>query len=152
MTRRFERLYQGTPDQEGLYRRETLIPTLRTLEALCGRRPAAIVTGRPRGDAETFLERFELTQYLPVVVTMEDAALKPDPAPVQRALDLLGVKRAWMIGDTVDDLRAARGAEVVPLGILTPHEATPASTRAQLDAAGAARVLTDLDELLELLS
>ena len=152
VTRRFEQLYQGTSTREGLYLRETLIPSLDLIQALCARFPAAIVTGRPKGDAQTFLERFMLTPYFQAVVTMEDAELKPSPAPVKLALSQLGVERAWMIGDTVDDLRAARGAGVVPLGILTPAEPSPADTRAQLERAGAARVFTCLAELLELLS
>ncbi len=41
---------------------------------------------------------------------MEDATPKPDPAPVRLALERLGVATAWMLGDTPDDLAAARGA------------------------------------------
>ena len=57
-----------------------------------------------------------------------------------------------MIGDTVDDIRAARGAAVIPLGVLAPAEPAPDLARNQLLSAGAARVLTQLDDLLELLS
>lgn len=165
VTRRFELIYQGPKlesttlestehhtTRSGLYLREQMIPTLEQMTALCERLPAAIVTGRPRRDAEMFLGRFGLTHLFSAVVTMEDARLKPDPEPVQLALSQLGVERAWMIGDTVDDIRAARGAAVVPLGVLAPAEPSPDLARDQLLSAGAARVLTQLDDLLELLS
>ncbi len=73
---------------------------------------------------------------------MEDAPLKPDPAPRSRlALARLGVTRAWMIGDTPDDVRAARAAGVVPLGVVAPGERRGGPPPSLL-AAGAARVLS----------
>jgi phosphoglycolate phosphatase-like HAD superfamily hydrolase len=51
------------------------------------------------------------------------------------------------VGDTPDDLRAARAADVVPLGIAAPGDTDPAP----LWSAGAARVLDSLDQLMELL-
>jgi phosphoglycolate phosphatase-like HAD superfamily hydrolase len=70
---------------------------------------------------------------------MEDAPLKPDPAPVRLALSQLGVSRAWFVGDTPDDARAARSAGALPLGVLAPGEHDPLP----LHRAGAGRVLTD---------
>lgn len=155
VTERFERIYQGDAegtDTSGLYLREQMIPSLKLMAELCQRLPAAIVTGRPRRDAEMFLNRFELADLFLAVITMEDARLKPDPEPVELALSKLGVERAWMIGDTVDDIRAARDAGVVPLGVLAPAEPAPDTARARLLSSGAARVLTRLEDLLELLS
>src|SRR5690606_34690617 len=123
--------------------RETLLCDRALLERLAKRLPLGIVTGRPRHDAERFLAQMELADLFGVVICMEDAPLKPDPAPVLAALAAPGVTRAWLVGDTPDDVRAARGAAVLPLGF----HAAPAS----LIGAGAARVLTTLDELEELL-
>jgi phosphoglycolate phosphatase-like HAD superfamily hydrolase len=81
---------------------------------------------------------------------MEDAARKPDPAPVRLALTRLGVRRAWMVGNTPDDIRAAAGASVVPFGIVAPGDDLTA-TAAALTGAGAARVLDQLADLEELL-
>lgn len=77
----------------------------------------AVVTGRPRVDAERFLDRFGLRAAFDAVICREHAPLKPDPAPVRLALQQLGVGRAWMLGDTVDDANAASAAGVLPLGI-----------------------------------
>jgi phosphoglycolate phosphatase-like HAD superfamily hydrolase len=51
-----------------------------------------------------------------------------------------------MIGDTPDDIRAARGAGVVPLGVRAPCDTTPATADA-LAHAGAARVLPSIEAL-----
>jgi phosphoglycolate phosphatase-like HAD superfamily hydrolase len=74
-------------------------------------------------------------------VAADDAPLKPDPAPVRAALRALGVERAWMLGDTPDDARAARAAGVLPVGVIPPGEPADSATRDALERAGAGRVL-----------
>ena len=147
VTERFESIYQGTEDEPGLRRHESLIVDRSVIEAFAKKRPLALVTGRPLGDTERFLREQKIGDLFDVLVTMGDAPAKPDPAPVRLALERLGVKRAWMIGDTPDDVRAARDAGVIPFGVLAPREA-PETTDVLLRA-GAARVLDSLDELLE---
>lgn len=150
VTERFERLYQGSDDVPGLYERERALLGGELLGKLAERFRLAIVTGRPRADALGFLERFSLTEHFEVVVTREDAPLKPDPAPVQLALERLGVQAAWMLGDTPDDLLAARQAGVLPLGVLAPG-CDPIRERDVLQSAGAARVLDRTEDLMPLL-
>lgn len=147
VTETFEGLYQGNPTVKGLWETETLLVSREQLLALKGRLPLAIVTGRPRHDAERFLTHFGLADLFDAVVCMEDGPAKPDPAPVVAALSALGVERAWMVGDTVDDVRAARAAGVLPFGILAPGDTDDLT----LLRAGAARVLPSLDTWLELL-
>ena len=136
---RFETIYQGTDAEPGLRRHERLLVERDTLARLAAGTPLAIVTGRPRGDAERFLSEHGIDRLFQTVVTMEDAPVKPDPAPVRLALKKIGVRHAWMVGDTPDDIRAARGAKVLPIGVVA------------LATAGAARILTDISELLEIL-
>jgi histidinol-phosphate aminotransferase len=143
----FEDAYQGTAARPGLWTRETLIPSREALEALARRVPLGIVTGRPRADALRFLEVHGLAHLFPVAVCMEDAPLKPDPAPVRLALERLGLRRAWLLGDTPDDLAAARAAGVLPLGVIPPGAG--ATRRAALDAAGAARIIQRIEDLEE---
>lgn len=143
----FQEVYLGAAGRPGLCERETLIPAREVLDALAERLPLAIVTGRPRADAERFLDRFDLGGLFKAVVTRDDGPPKPDPAPVREALRRLGVRRAWMVGDTPDDVNAARAAGVLPLGIRPPDAAD--DTGAAL--AGAALVLNSLAELEGLL-
>jgi HAD superfamily hydrolase (TIGR01548 family) len=150
VTARFEAIYQGTETAPGLRRHERLLVAAGTLTELAARLPLAVVTGRPRRDSERFLTDHGVAELFRAVVTMEDAPVKPDPAPVRLALERLGVAHAWMVGDTPDDIRAARAALVLPLGIVASGD-DPELARTALADAGAARILTHLDELLEIL-
>ncbi|HET7632525.1 MAG TPA: aminotransferase class I/II-fold pyridoxal phosphate-dependent enzyme [Gemmatimonadaceae bacterium] len=143
----FEQWYQGTSAEPGLREAECLTVERAWLLGLAREYPLAIVTGRPRADAEWFLARVGIADCFRGVVAREDGPLKPDPFPVARALQLLGVTRAWMLGDTPDDIRSARGAGVLPLGVVLGPAATnwqePENAdqlRTALFAAGAARV------------
>ena len=81
-----------------------------------------------------------------VVVCLEDAPIKPDPAPVRLALERLGVAHAWMIGDTPDDVRAARDAGVVPIGVPAPGE-TVAQVEDVMLRAGASICVGSVEEV-----
>jgi histidinol-phosphate aminotransferase len=146
VTERFERLYQGTEDQPGLRETETLNIPKAMLERLAKRFSLGIVTGRPRKDAECFLNAQGIGDLFSVVVCYEDAPLKPDPAPVMLALEKLGLTRAWMLGDAPDDLRAAKSAGVVPIGVIAPGDDSDRAT-GPLTAAGAARILIEPEPL-----
>ncbi|HEU5113044.1 MAG TPA: HAD-IA family hydrolase, partial [Acidimicrobiia bacterium] len=148
VTDRFETLYQCTGASPGLKMAERSLVEVPTWQRWAARWPLAVVTGRPRSDAVEFLERFALMEDITALITREDAPLKPDPAPVLLALDSMGVRQAWMLGDTPDDLAAARAAGVVPIGVIAPGD-DPAGARERLGRA--ARILdktTDLEEIL----
>ena len=149
VTAAFESLYQGVVSGSPLWRSETLVGRCETLRALAVRFKLAVVTGRPRRDAIRFLRTHQLEEVFAALVCMEDAPPKPSPEPVRMALNALGVRRAWMVGDTPDDVLAARAAGVLPLGVRAAG--IPSSRSLPLLKAGAARVLDRWDELLEVL-
>jgi HAD superfamily hydrolase (TIGR01548 family) len=119
VTRCFESLYQGANGKPGLRATETLLCDPRWLAALAKRMPLGIVTGRPRSDAQMFLQHAGVLQHFHTLVCMEDAPLKPEPGPVRMALERLGVQAAWMVGDTVDDIRSA-GFKNLDVQAVTP--------------------------------
>ncbi|MYK65980.1 MAG: aminotransferase class I/II-fold pyridoxal phosphate-dependent enzyme [Gemmatimonadetes bacterium] len=139
VTARFEEVYQGTGDEPGLRRHETLIPSREVLAELARIFKLGVVTGRPRADAERFLREQRVRGLFSAVICREDAPLKPDPAPVRVALDRLEARTAWMLGDTPDDVRAAVGAGVVPVGVVPPGGGRTGWTA--LEEAGAARIV-----------
>ncbi|MCY4398614.1 MAG: aminotransferase class I/II-fold pyridoxal phosphate-dependent enzyme [Gemmatimonadetes bacterium] len=145
VTRRFEEAYQGTGEAPGLRRHETLIPAPELIEELARAFKLGIVTGRPRKDAERFLREMGIRGFFGAVICREDGPLKPDPAPVTMAVARLKANTAWMMGDTPDDVCAAKAARLVPVGVVPPggdgSEAAGGGIRRALLAAGAARVV-----------
>lgn len=160
----FQRRYLGDGTLPGLREAESCPVDPDALAAAVGGRPIGIVTGRPRAEAEWFLARSGLDRVVDTLVAREDAPLKPDPAGIVAALDHLGAKGAWFLGDTVDDLVAARAAIsqaaetsadrcVVPIGVRPPGldpDRHPAFDRSLLRT-GAARVTDAGDAMLDLL-
>jgi len=105
----------------------------------------AIVTSRAGAGTRRILESIGLLQLFPVIVGIEDVTrAKPDPEPVLKAMNQLGIEPAVaaMVGDTPDDILAARQAGVLAIGI-----ASGAFSDAELEAAGADRVVRSLEEL-----
>lgn len=141
---RFEQVYHGDGTQPGLKANESLLVDPANLERWARQFSLGIVTARPRRDAIEFLERFDITGFFSAVVTREDAPSKPDPAPVCLALERLGVSWAWMCGDTVDDVRSAAAAGVVPIGVAVPGDDAQALS-------GAARILESVNQIQEVL-
>jgi histidinol-phosphate aminotransferase len=150
VTDRFEKIYQGVEGTPGLRELELLNVDRNWLRMLSGRMPLGIVTGRPRADAMYFLDKMQIRDLFGAIVCMEDGPLKPDAAPIKLALEKLGVARAWMIGDTPDDVTAARAAGVVPIGFLAPAVVNDARISTLLTA-GAAVVIQDLTKLEDIL-
>jgi histidinol-phosphate aminotransferase len=146
----FEMLYQGTKNKPGFKEAERLIINKGILKTLSRRYKLGLVTGRPRGDTEAFLKRFGLTGLFGAVVTMDDAKGKPDPAPVVLCMKRLGCSKAWLFGDSSDDMQAARRAGVLPVGVHGSAKFRK-DTELALYGAGASRVLTDINKLEEIL-
>lgn len=154
VTAKFQKFYLGTSDKPGLETTETLIPPAEWLSQLKTRTRLGIVTGRPRDEAMRFLRRFGLDSLFETIVCMEDGPAKPDPSPVRLALQQMNVKSAWLIGDTPDDIVAARRAGVVPIAIVAPSEKRPTGDAQERDSLlhhGPALILDTLQQLQELL-
>jgi len=149
VTERFEALYQGADGAPGLCAREGLMVSREALSRLADAARLGVVTGRPRADAEAFLSRFGLTDLFETVVTREDAPLKPSGEPTALAMERLGARTAWLVGDTPDDVVSARAAGAIAVGTLPPG-AGPGLADA-LTRAGAGVVLgraADVEDLL----
>jgi HAD superfamily phosphatase len=107
----FQKLFLG-----GLMERERWIAQPGTLERLAEQFQLAVFTGRPREEAFLSLKRFAPALIFDPVIAMEDVvAHKPDPEGLMRIAN-----RAFYVGDTVDDARAAKAAKVPFIGIAAP--------------------------------
>lgn len=153
----FQRRYRGD-EWNGFIAEEPPLVQLRTLETLRKGRALGIVTGRPDAEARWTVDRFGWKPYFPLVVGKEkqEGRGKPDPFPIQRALGMFGAaglrvrpEEAVYVGDSVDDVAAARAAGVWSIGFV-PAYYDRDEHEALLRARGAHVIIHDLDTLPEL--
>lgn len=134
---------RGLATQE---RSATVEGSLELLETLHGSYRLAVVTTRARAEALAFLAHSGLEAYFEAVVTRQDVLrMKPHPEPIRKAAKLLDVTPdvCLMIGDTTNDVLAARRAGAYAIGVLSGF-----GTRRELERAGADLIMERAGELL----
>lgn len=80
----------------------------------------AIVTNKPFQFAEPLIAAFGLADYFELVLGGDSLAkMKPDPLPLQHILDQwqLTAEKLLMVGDSKNDILAAKSAEVASIGL-----------------------------------
>jgi len=152
----FQRRYRGD-NWDGFIADEPPLIQTRTLELLAATgRVLGLVTGRPDAEARWTLDRFGWKRYFPLVVSREkqEGRGKPDPFPLQRALTILSAagrpvsaEEAVYVGDTVDDMVAARAAGLWALGVVPPYVENPVEYAALLRSSGAHAIIEQVDDL-----
>lgn len=71
----------------------------------------AIVTNKPLAPTERIIDALGWRAYVSTVVGGDSLAVrKPDPAPLAEAMRRLGARHGWMVGDSANDVGAARAA------------------------------------------
>ena len=124
---RFAQAYGVPPayyTDQGLAERERLLISPCTLEALSRSHRLGIATGRTGFELALFTEQFGLGDMFETCITMDDclaattagqgSLLKPHPFALSlaaEAIDPSGVLSAAYVGDTADDVSAARRAD-----------------------------------------
>ncbi len=105
----------------------------------------AVVTTRSARDTQTFLEQHDLHTTFEILVTRESTwRLKPHPAPIRHAAQLLGVpvEQCLMVGDTTVDVKSARRAGAQAVAVLCGF-----GERRELERAGAHVILEHTSHL-----
>ncbi|HLO76890.1 MAG TPA: phosphoglycolate phosphatase [Magnetospirillum sp.] len=88
----------------------------------------AVCTNKPTVATREILTALDLDRYFPVVVGGDDTpALKPNPAHIDTVLTRLGVARdeAVMVGDSINDVLAAKGAGLPCIVVSFGYSRTP---------------------------
>jgi phosphoglycolate phosphatase-like HAD superfamily hydrolase len=119
------------------------------LAALKGRYRLAVVTTRGLDEARAFVDQHDLHSIFELLVTRESTwRLKPHPAPIRHAAQLLGVpvERCAMVGDTTVDVKSARRAGAWAVATLCGF-----GERDELERAGAHVILEHTAHLSSLL-
>ena len=121
------------------------------VEVMCARleragTAMAIVSNKPEDLSRRVLEGVGLAHFFPVVLGGDSLPVrKPDPAPLFRALSLLGIEgAALMVGDSEIDIQAARAA-----GMPVAAVAWGFGSQEDLRAAGADRLFDGALELTD---
>lgn len=125
------------------------MPGAREVLGGLGSLPALLVTNKPRDATLALLDALSATALFARIVSGDDAPLKPSPEPVLLALSSTGVapEDAWVVGDGLQDILAARAAGAMGIAVLGGFTAEDA-----LRASGADAVLETLSELLPLVA
>ena len=155
----FQRRYRGD-NWDGFIAEEEPLIKARTLEELSKQnRVLGIVTGRPGAEASWTLNRLGWKRYFPLVIPREkqEGREKPDPFPLQHALAILDAagrrilpESCLYVGDTVDDVNAARAAGMWAIGVVPPYVES-AGHEELLYEVGAHHVIFDTDALPDLI-
>jgi phosphoglycolate phosphatase len=82
--------------------------------------PLSIATNKPRSATSALLDALGATRLFARVVTGDEGPLKPDPGPILLALAPTGIAatNAWIVGDGVQDIRAAKAAGAASVAVL----------------------------------
>lgn len=148
---KFQEFYLNT-NFNGLITKETWLLDKNVISKLLTSYKFGIITGRPREEAEFVLTRFEMKNNFEIVVAMEDTPKgKPDPAGIIMALNHLNVKEAIYLGDTVDDMKAAKAAKIIPVGVLNGNETNDQQLKSLVQN-GARVVLKNINDIMEMMN
>lgn len=169
----FTRIY-GSPPRffrgEGLIHEETLLIDRAILSQLAEQHVLAIATGRPRVEADHPLDRFSIRSCFQAVVTLDDCSReeerifkerrervslsKPNPFMLDLIPRRLGrtFKTAYYLGDTPDDMVAARASQTgyLGLGVILSSSDRPGLQKALLEA-GADHIMDDYSRLSDVI-
>lgn len=143
----FQKLYWD--DGNGLINNETALFEIETLEKLSKDYNLAIFTGRLRNEAIFALKKFNAEKYFYPILTTDDIPQgkgKPNPFGLNLTKELTISDKYYYFGDTIDDIKAAIGANYTPVGILPPQDKSEELTQS-LKATGAKFVLKSVNEI-----
>ena len=135
-----------------LINNERWILDKRILKLLSKRYNLAILTGRPKKEADNVLTKNKVKKYFAAIVAMEDT-IKQKPAPdgILKILKQFTDQDAYYFGDTIDDMEAAISAKVKPIGILPPQDKS-VLLRNLLIKYGAKSVIPNINQIMEVLN
>ncbi len=151
----FQERYLGK-NNSGLISNEKLILNIDVIEELRKEYALGIATGRPKEEAEFFLQKYGIYNYFKTIICKEDVGLneKPDPLGIILALKELAAapSSAVYLGDTVDDMAASTSAGVVGLGVVPPYATEKEKLETLLLSKGAKFVIRDINKVIKALN
>lgn len=132
---------------QGLINRERWIPRDGLLDRLEQKYELAIFTGRSTLEADITLNREGVRDRFLVVTSSDVEHEKPAPDGLLKIMAAKPGRGLLYVGDTVDDARAARAANVPFIGIASPNSPRREELVAALQQEGAVQILGDVNEI-----
>ena len=132
---------------QGLIHRERWLPRDGLLDRLAEKFELAIFTGRTTQEAEITLQREKLRERFLLMTADNVTREKPAPDGLLQIAKMRPAKKLLYVGDTVDDARCARAANVPFIGIASPASPRRPELVDLLQREGAIQVLGDINEI-----
>jgi HAD superfamily phosphatase len=132
---------------QGMIHRERWLPRDGLLDRLCAKSELAIFTGRTTEEAEITLNRERVRDKFLLMTASNVEREKPAPDGLLKIASLRPSKRLLYVGDTVDDARCARAANVPFIGIASPKHERRDALLDLFRQEGAIEVLGDINEI-----
>ena len=137
----------------GLIDEEKIVLKDDTLKKLAQKCDLCVFTGRPKAEAFYSLEKYDILKYFNLVIAKEDL---PDDRqkPCPDGLNLLKEKclhnKIYYFGDTSDDMKCAKSANAIAIGVLPPQDKSAALVQKMKDH-GASKILKDVNKAKDIL-
>lgn len=145
--RKFQEIYWGKNGKGNVCREKWLLPRP-ILRRLARKAQLAIFTGRTHRELDYTLDRCEVREFFPHIVTIEEVQHgKPDPEGLLKILEGRDPDIATYVGDNVDDALAARSARMAFVGVLPRGSEARRLRAARLRELGAQVLLGEVGEL-----
>jgi HAD superfamily phosphatase len=132
---------------QGMIHRERWLPRDGLLDRLGAKFELAIFTGRTTEEAEITLNRQDVRDKFLLITANDVECEKPAPDGLLKIASLRPSKKLLYVGDTVDDARCARAANVPFIGIAAPAHERRAELLNLFHQEGAIQVLGDINEI-----
>jgi HAD superfamily phosphatase len=153
VVREFNRLFLGENGGAGLIERERWIAQPGVLERLNERFDFAVFTGRLRFEAEITLRRFAAGLRFSALICADDVDhQKPHPEGLLKLRALDAEKPLVYVGDTVDDARASRAAEVPFVGVAAETHGHRRELIRLFEQERAAHIVDNINQLEQVLA
>lgn len=121
---KFQDFYLGN-DFDGFIQNEKLLLSKENIEKLSKNYDLAIFTGRPRKEAFFALRKWGIEKYFLKIITMDDLPVnrqKPNTLGVEEILKVSNPQKVYYLGDTIDDMKCAKNANINGIGVLPPQD------------------------------
>lgn len=144
---KFQEFYLGK-NFDGLIRNERWLLKKNILKDLTNYK-LAIITSRPKKEAVFTIERFKVKEYFKILITMEGVKKKPNPNAIRYVMKKLNVNEAYYFGDNVVDMKMAKEAGIIGVGVLPSGRNDKLKRLLILN--GAKFILNDINKIKEVI-